>query len=103
MSKDRLTDAERRALETMACSARYVDAGKETATVDNHRTVHGATVRRLERRGLAKGRAEWPDGSPVSEADLVRHIREWSTRYTITRAGMKAIGWVGQAPPPATA
>lgn len=103
----KLTVAEHHALEVMAGSTRYVDSGQATKVVANHRTVHGSTVRKLERRGLAQSRLEWPDGSPVNEVGsgrhLGRHIREWSMRWTITRAGMKAIGWIGPVASPVKA
>ena len=80
-----ITKPQRRALEIMADCSRWVRAGNVTeGPPDRHHQIHGATAQRLERLGLAKSRI----------------VRLWENRYdrvfTLTRKGMKAIGWVGE-------
>lgn len=87
-----LTAAERRALEVVADCSVPVDSGRRSQ-VSPH-SVHGATARRLEKRKLLKGGAylAWGD-RPLQGADLVKFLGHWQTKYTITRKGIKAIGW----------
>lgn len=91
-----LSPAQRCALECLAGCSRWVPVGRVTMSGVSF-SVHGATVRRLEKMGLAKSRCELiSTGHAVSGADLVRYLGEWREVWTITPAGMRAIDWEGE-------
>lgn len=79
-----VSEAEARALEQMAaCSEWVMGARKTGGRAGSAATVHGPTAMRLVRKGLAKVK--------------LRKVGRGSYKvYTITRSGMKAIGWQGK-------
>lgn len=90
-----LTRPQAAALECLAGNSKWVIGGRETRSAPQA-VVHAAVVRRLEKMGLAKSRAETVYGRVVIGADLVKLLGSWRSVWTITPAGMRAIGWCGR-------